>query len=154
MYFAVIGAALEDRNSFCGLIADGHHVHSATLSASIAAKGVDRIMLVTDAMSPVGTEENSFLLGPQKITINDGKCVTADGVLAGSVLDMAQAVRNVAALPNMNLISAVRMASTTPAKFLGLDASIGHITAGYDADFVLLDKDINLQKTWIAGRSL
>jgi N-acetylglucosamine-6-phosphate deacetylase len=150
----VVGAALEDRNSFCGLIADGHHVHPATLSSSIAAKGVDRIMLVTDAMSLVGTDDKNFLLGSKNITIEDGKCVTADGVLAGSMLDMAQAVRTVAALPNLNLISAVRMASTTPATFLGLNTSIGLIEAGYNADFVLLDKDVNVQKTWISGQNL
>jgi N-acetylglucosamine-6-phosphate deacetylase len=147
----VIGAALASGDSFCGVIADGQHVHWATLSATLAAKGPDKIMLVTDAMSPVGTDETSFMLGDQLIDVRDGRCVTTDGVLAGSALDMATAVRNVSKLAGQTLLSAVKMASTTPAAFLGLNNKIGQIRPGFDADLVLLDKDIKAIKTWIAG---
>ncbi|MEH6526991.1 MAG: N-acetylglucosamine-6-phosphate deacetylase [Sneathiella sp.] len=147
----VIGAALASQDSYCGVIADGHHVHRATLSATLAAKGPDRIMLVTDAMAPVGTDDTQFTLGDQLIDVREGKCTTTEGVLAGSALDMATAVRNVAELPGQNLLSAVKMASTTPATYLGLSDRIGQIRSGFDADLVLLDRDLKVTKTWIAG---
>ncbi|USG63149.1 N-acetylglucosamine-6-phosphate deacetylase [Sneathiella marina] len=150
----VIGAALENQDCFCGVIADGHHVHWATLGTTLAAKGADRIMLVTDAMSSVGTDETEFMLGDQRIDVRDGKCVTAEGVLAGSALDMATAVRNVSRLPGQSLLSAVKMASTTPATFLGLNDKIGKIQSGFDADLVLLNKEVEAVRTWIAGEQV
>ena len=150
----VIGAALASGDSFCGVIADGQHVHWATLSATLAAKGPDKIMLVTDAMSPVGTDETGFMLGDQRIDVRGGSCVTSDGVLAGSVLDMATAVRNVSKLSGQSLLTAVKMASTTPATFLGLSDKIGQIRPGFDADLVMLDKNIKAIKIWIAGETV
>jgi N-acetylglucosamine-6-phosphate deacetylase len=148
----VVGAALEDPDSWCGIIVDGHHVHPASARVALAAKPAGRMMLVTDAMSAVGTDATSFQLAGETVTVSDGRCTTADGVLAGSNLDMATAVRNAIELLGLPLQEALRMASLYPAGFLGLDQTRGRLAPGYVADLVLLDDAINVQQTWIAAR--
>ncbi len=147
-----VGAALEDPNSWCGLIVDGYHVHDATLRVAIAAKPRGKMMLVTDAMPPVGGAREDFALYGVPMTCRDGKCTTADGTLAGSALDMAAAVRNTVKL-GVPLEEACRMASAYPADFLGLGGELGRIAPGYRADLVLLDDALTVQGSWIAGRA-
>lgn len=146
-----VGAALEDIDSWCGLIVDGHHVHPASLRVVIAAKPRGKMFLVTDAMPPVGSDDPSFVLKGETITARDGICQTAEGVLAGSALDMASAVRNCVNLLGLPLAEAARMASTYPADFLGLSHTHGRIAAGCRADFAVLDESLHVQETWIAG---
>ena len=150
----VVGAALEDVDSWCGLIVDGHHVHPASLRVAIAAKPRGKMLLVTDAMPPVGADHPVFVLNGETITAKDGICQTAQGVLAGSALDMAGAVRNAVQMLGLPLGEAVRMASTYPADFLGLGDSHGRIAAGYQADLVVLDDEYQVQQSWIAGVAL
>ena len=147
----VVGAALEDAASWCGLIVDGHHVHPSSLRVAIAAKAPQKMMLVTDAMPPVGSDDPNFVLKGETITVRDGVCQTADGTLAGSALDMATAVRNTVEMVGVAYDEAARMASTYPAAFLGLEATHGHIAAGYRADFVVMDDDQTVAETWIGG---
>src|SRR3989337_2249394 len=110
-----VGAALENRPSWCGLIVDGHHVHPATLRVALAAKGAGRLVLVTDAMPPVGSDQSSFWLAGQRVECDGDWCTTADGTLAGSNLNMAAAVRNAVRLMAVDVPTAVRMASEVPA---------------------------------------
>ena len=147
-----VGAALEDAASWCGVIVDGHHVHPASLRIALAAKPQGKVFLVTDAMPPVGSEQSSFQLNGESITCRDGLCTNAQGVLAGSALDMATAVRNAVSMLQIPLVEALHMASVYPAAFLGLDSSHGRIAPGYAADLVLLDNDISVRSTWIGGR--
>lgn len=147
----VVGAALDDPGSWCGLIVDGCHVHPASLRAAIAAKPRGKMLLVTDAMPPVGAADPSYVLNGETITVKDGICRTADGVLAGSALDMASAVRNAVQLLGLPLDEAVRMASSYPADFLGLGASHGRIAVGCRADLVVMDADCRVQHSWIGG---
>jgi N-acetylglucosamine-6-phosphate deacetylase len=146
-----VGAALEDSDSWCGLIVDGHHVHPASLRVAIAAKPRGKMFLVTDAMPPVGADDPSFCLNGETITAREGICQTAEGVLAGSALDMASAVRNCVHLLGLPLAEAARMASTYPAEFLGLSHACGHIAVGRRADFTVLDEDLQVRETWIGG---
>jgi N-acetylglucosamine-6-phosphate deacetylase len=146
-----VGAALEDPHSWCGLIVDGHHVHPTTLRVAIAAKAAGKMFLVTDAMPPVGSDAASFVLNGETITVRDGICRTADGILAGSALDMIGAVRNSVELLGLPLDEAARMASTWPADFLGLARTHGRIAAGYRADFTVIDDDFDVRETWIGG---
>lgn len=148
----VVGAALTDPASWCGLIVDGHHVHPAALQAAIAAKPAGKMLLVTDAMAPVGANDPSFILNGEPITIKDGICQTANGTLAGSALTMIDAVRNTVELLGLPLDEAVRMASTYPADFLGLGRSHGRIQTGYRADFTVIDDHYTVHDTWIGGR--
>ena len=146
-----VGAALDDAASWCGLIVDGHHVHPATLGIAIRAKVAGKMMLVTDAMPPVGADDPTFRLGGELVTCKDGICLTPAGVLAGSCLDMAGAVRNTVRMLGLPLEEAARMASTYPAAFLGLEATHGRIAAGYRADLVVVNDDIGVDETWIGG---
>lgn len=150
----VVGAALEDAGSWCGLIVDGHHVHPASLRVAIAAKAREKMMLVTDAMPPVGSDSPSFVLKGETITVQDGAVRTADGTIAGSALDMATAVRNTVHMVGVPYDEAARMASTYPAAFLGLGATHGHIAAGYRADFVVVDEAQHVVETWIGGKKV
>ncbi len=147
----VVGAALEDRASWCGVIADGHHVHPAALRVALVAKPRGKIFLVTDAMPPVGADGDQFILNGEAITCRDGKCTNADGVLAGSALDMASALRNAIALLDVAADEALRMASAYPAAFLGLEKTHGRIAPGFTADLVALDADFVVRHTWIGG---
>lgn len=147
----VVGAALADRASWCGIIVDGHHVHPAALRIALAAKPRGKVFLVTDAMPPVGSDQAQFTLNGETIACRDGICTNAAGVLAGSALDMATAVRNTIRQLDVPADEALRMASTYPAAFLGLENSRGRIAPGCAADLVALDADFNVRQTWIGG---
>ncbi len=147
----IVGAALEDAQSWCGIIVDGHHVHRAMLRTAIAAKETGRTILVSDAMPSVGTTHDRFTLGGRLVRIKDGSCVTDDGTLAGSNLHMALAVRNAVEQLGLPIEEALRMASLYPAAFLRLDQERGRIAAGYRADMVLLDDRFQAQRVWIDG---
>ena len=150
----VVGAALEDRDAFCGLIVDGHHVDPVMLKLALRCRPVDRFMLVSDAMPSVGSGQDHFYLQGRRITVKDGTCRDIDGVLAGSDLDMSAAVRNAIALLDVDLASASTMASAAPAAFLGMSAERGRIEIGQSADLVLLDARLSVVTTWIAGQRL
>jgi N-acetylglucosamine-6-phosphate deacetylase len=145
-----IAAALEEPGAWFGLIVDGEHVAPAMLR--LALRGGGQPMLITDAMPPVGGTRSEFSLYGQPIAVRDGRCTTADGILAGSVLDMASAVRNCVRLLGMPLAAALRLASTAPAEFLGVDTWLGHLAPGYRADMVALDPaEVRVFATWVAG---
>ncbi|WP_346949044.1 N-acetylglucosamine-6-phosphate deacetylase [Dyella sp.] len=147
----VVGAALDDPHSWCGLIVDLHHVHPASLRVAIAAKARGKSVLVTDAMPPVGADDPTYVLNGQTIVARDGICQSADGVLAGSALDMATGVRHLVDAVGLPLAEASRMASAYPAAWLGLERELGRIVAGQRADFAVLDDGLAVQETWIGG---
>lgn len=147
----IIGAALAEPRLTASLIVDGIHVDPISVRAAFAAKGSDRIALVTDAMPTVGTSLNRFELGGRTITLVDGRLTTEEGTLAGSHLDMASAVRNAVTLAQIPLEDALRAASLTPAQFLGLDNERGSLRPGVRGDFVALDQNLNVIATWIDG---
>jgi N-acetylglucosamine-6-phosphate deacetylase len=144
-----VGVALTADHGFAGIIADGHHVAPLSLLLAWRAIGAARMMLVTDAMSPVGTAIETFdLLGTQ-VHVSDGRCTFADGTLAGATLDMAAAVRNVVSF-GIPMTDALVMASRTPARFLSR-TDLGRIVPGARADLVALDANGFATQTWIAG---
>jgi N-acetylglucosamine-6-phosphate deacetylase len=146
-----VGAALLDPHSWCGIIVDGHHVDPRVLRLALACKRHDRFMLITDAMSSVGAEQDSFMLQGRRISVADGVCIDQHGVLSGSALDMASALRNAVAMLGLPLESAARMASRQPAEFLGLGDQLGRLAPGYRANLVQLDASLAVQATWIDG---
>jgi N-acetylglucosamine-6-phosphate deacetylase len=147
----VVGAALDDPASWCGLIVDGHHVHPASLRIAISAKPPGKCVLVTDAMPPVGSARPEYMLNGQLIVAREGICMSDAGVLAGSALDMAGAVRNTVNLLGLPLAEASRMASAYPAEWLGLEQTHGRIAPGQRADFAVLDDTLHVRETWIGG---
>jgi N-acetylglucosamine-6-phosphate deacetylase len=145
-----VGAALADGTAWCGLIVDGVHVHPASLRAALAARPEARMLLVTDAMSVLGTTAEDFSLYGAKILRRHGRLEREDGTLAGADLDMAAAVRNSVAMLGVSAERALRMASTYPADFMRL-ADRGRIAPGLRADLVLLTKELAVRGTWLGG---
>jgi N-acetylglucosamine-6-phosphate deacetylase len=149
----IVGAALYDTNTWCGIIVDGHHVDPVMLKLALRCKRHDRFMLVTDAMPPVGSPATSFVLQGRTIHVVDGVCRDENGTLAGTGLDMATAVRNTVNLLGLSIDQAARMASEYPAAFLGLEHELGRIAPGYRANLVLLDDELRVRRTWVEGIS-
>ena len=149
----IVGAALYDANTWCGIIVDGHHVDPVLLKLALRCKRHDRFMLVTDAMPPVGSPATSFTLQGRTIHVVDGVCRDDNGTLAGTGLDMATAVRNTVNLLGLSIAEAARMASEYPAAFLGLEHELGRIAPGFRANLVLLDDELRVRRTWIEGIS-
>jgi N-acetylglucosamine-6-phosphate deacetylase len=147
----IVGAALAERRLTAGLIVDGIHVDPASVRAAFAAKGADRIALVTDAMPTIGSSLDRFELCGRTITLADGRLTTAEGTLAGAHLDMASAVRNAVKLAQLPLEDALRAASLTPAWFLGLENERGTLIPGARADLVALTQELSVIATWIGG---
>lgn len=150
----MVGIALLDDSSYCGLIVDHHHVSHASCKLAIKCKGADKIMLVTDAMSHVGSEQTTETFLNMEIVREGDKLTIAGGTLAGSALDMASAVRNTHKNLQIPLAQALQMASLTPAKFLTLDHQLGRIKPGYHADWLSLDTDLQVVQSWIAGEKV
>ncbi|HEY1891401.1 MAG TPA: N-acetylglucosamine-6-phosphate deacetylase [Steroidobacteraceae bacterium] len=149
----VVGAALENLDSWCGIIVDGQHISPVVLRLAMRCKPSTRFMLVTDAMPSVGTGARSFKLEGREITVSGHVCIDEDGRLAGSNIDMASCVRNAVNLLGVSLPEAVRMASLHPAEFLGLSHELGRIERGYRANLVLADDKLKVLETWIDGQT-
>ena len=146
-----VGAFLAEPDAWCSVIADGHHLHPATLRLVLHAKPPGRVLLVTDAMPPVGGAAAQFRFGGRTVRVRNGRCVTEDGVLAGSALDMAGAVRYVVRELGVPLDEALRMASTYPARYLGVGGGVGVIEPGRPLAAVVLDADIRVAAV-VTGR--
>lgn len=149
----LVGAALDSASAWCGIIADGHHVHPASLSAALRAKRAPgRCFLVTDAMSTVGADGDGFLLNGRPAQRRNGRLELADGTLAGSDIDMAASVRFAVRHLGVGLDEALRMASLFPAMALRIDDVRGRLAAGMAADVVRLNPaDLTVLDTWIGG---
>ena len=147
----MVGAAIQDEHSYVGIIADGHHVHPACIDITVKAKPKGKVVLVTDAMPTVGSETPYFKLNDEVIYANEGKLINAEGSLAGSDLNMNQAVTNCINYTNCELTEAIRMASLYPAELLGLSNKLGYLKPGYQANFVVLDSNNVVTNTAING---
>lgn len=150
----LVGTALAERRLTAGLIVDCLHVDPVSVRAAFHAKGGDGIALVTDAMPTVGSDKTEFELTGQKISLRDGRLVTADGTLAGAHLDLATAVRNAVTRCGIPLGDALRAATTTPATFLGLGHGRGVLIPGARADLVALDPDLRIIGRWHEGEEI
>lgn len=147
----VVGAALEQDAVTCGIIVDGHHVSATALKLALRCKPVGTVMLVTDAMPSVGSDSDEFMLQGRRILVRNGACTDAAGTLAGSNLDMASAVHNSVTMLGVSLEEAIAMASSAPARFLGLAGQTGRIATGLRADLLVLDDDCRVVESWIGG---
>lgn len=147
----VLGAALESENAYCGIILDGHHMHYASAKIAHQAKAKGKILIVTDAMSTIGSDQDSFEFFGLTVKRDGDKLTTADGTLAGSALDMITAVKNAVCEMDLPLSEALNMASLYPAQYLGVDDIMGSITVGKQADLIVFNDDYQVTHTWIAG---
>ncbi|MBC7256660.1 MAG: N-acetylglucosamine-6-phosphate deacetylase [Chloroflexi bacterium] len=148
----LVGAALTLEALDAQLIADNIHVHPAVLRLVVQAKGVERVILVTDAMSATGMPDGDYVLGNIAVTVRGGAPRTADGTLAGSTLTMERAVMNIMAAAALPLEVAWGMGSAVPARALGLGHRKGAIAVGMDADLVALDSAGGVLLTVVGGQ--
>jgi N-acetylglucosamine-6-phosphate deacetylase len=147
----MVGAALDSPEAFVGIIADGRHVHPASLRIAFAARPHDRIMLITDAMPPAAGGPDSFLLQGRRVARIDGCLRLEDGAIAGSALTMDEALRFCVRSVGVTLAQALTMASRAPAAFLRRDRDLGRIAPGYLASLVHLDDELRVRETWVEG---
>ncbi len=149
----LVGAALDNGVLHAGIIADGFHVHPAAFGVALRAKnGPGRIFLVTDAMSTIGTDLESFMLNGRLIRRDNGRLTLEDGTLAGADIDMASSVRYLRDEIGLPIEEAFAMASQYPAEAVGVADRKGKLEPGFDADFIELDDDLRVTRTWIGGR--
>lgn len=146
------GAAIDSGTMFAGLIADGIHVHPATIEIALKSKrGPARIFLVTDAMATIGTDMTEFTLNGRTVYRKDGSLRLEDGTLAGADLDMISAVRFMHQVVGIDLSEALRMASLYAAEAVGQSHRLGRLAKGTAADIVALSDDLAMKGTWIGG---
>lgn len=145
------GALLNDRRPSIELIADGVHVHPAMLQLALAARGPEHVILVTDAMPAAGQADGRYTFLEREVVVADGAARLPGGNLAGSVLTLDRAVRNVIGLPGIGWFEAIRMATLTPARVAGVPRK-GRLSPGADADLVALDEHATPRQTWIGGQ--
>jgi N-acetylglucosamine-6-phosphate deacetylase len=148
----VVGAALEDDSLWAGIIADGHHVHPASIRLAQQTKPPGKLVLISDAMATVGGSVGQFSLYGEVIQEREGKLHNAAGALAGSAIGMIDAVRYTSMEVGIALDECLRMASLYPATILGLDDRLGRIDNGYRADLVHFDDNFAVHNTWLAGQ--
>jgi N-acetylglucosamine-6-phosphate deacetylase len=146
----IIAEVLTDNRMTADIIVDGIHVSPAVVQLFLQAKGIDRAVLITDSISATGMPDGRYQLGPIQVDVKDGKC-TADGKLAGSVLTMDCAIRNVIKFAGWSLQHAVRTATLNPARAVGLPQ--GALVPGAEASFVVLSPQGEVQKTVVRGRA-
>ena len=147
----MVGAALLDSRVSCELIADTFHVHKALFQLVASLKG-EQMVLITDCTRAGGLADGEYTLGGQPIFVKGIECRLKDGTIAGSVLKLNEAVRNVLANTDLTVSQAVNMASLNPARRIGLSASKGSIEVGKDADFAIVDDAFDVQATILGGR--
>jgi N-acetylglucosamine-6-phosphate deacetylase len=147
----IIGEVLTDDRLSADIIVDGIHVAPAIVKLFLQAKGRERAVLITDSISATGMPDGRYQLGPIEVDVKDGKC-TSNGSLAGSVLTMDRAVRNVTQFSNWSLRDAVRAATLNPAQSVGLSGQHGVLAQGVDADFTVLSPAGEVLKTIVHGQ--
>ncbi|MEZ2328614.1 N-acetylglucosamine-6-phosphate deacetylase [Mesorhizobium sp. RCC_202] len=149
------GTAIDVGSLSAGIIADGIHVHPATMILALRAKqGPGKIVLVTDAMATIGTDMTSFTLNGRTVYRKDGSLRLADGTLAGADLDMISAVRFVHRVVGLELAEALRMASLYPAQAIGQAHRLGRFANGTAADIVGLTDELDVSGVWIGGEKV
>ncbi|HTW56875.1 MAG TPA: N-acetylglucosamine-6-phosphate deacetylase [Terriglobales bacterium] len=147
----IIAEVLTDDSLSADIIVDGIHVAPSVVELFLRAKGIERAVLITDAMSATGMPDGRYQLGPIEVEVKDGKC-TSNGSLAGSVLTMDRAVRNVTKFSRWSLQDAVRAATFNATRAVGLADKFGSLTPGAPADFTVLTQTGEVLKTIVGGR--
>ncbi|MGH9703678.1 MAG: N-acetylglucosamine-6-phosphate deacetylase [Candidatus Acidiferrales bacterium] len=149
----VLGAVLTDPRVTTEVIADGIHVDDAAIRLLLAAKGIERVVLVSDGISATGMPDGTYRLGTFDVAVSGGVCRNLEGRLAGSTLTLDRAIRHVVSL-GVPLFEAVRMATEIPAMRLGLAGRKGVIAPGADADLVMLTPDLQIARVMVRGAML
>lgn len=148
----VVGAALASPKLIVEMIADGIHLHPVVMKILIKAKESEKVVLITDAMRAAGVTEGTYDLGGQEVIVTQEQAKLKDGTLAGSILTMDKAVKNLVTKVGISLPKAIQMASFNPAKCIGIDDRKGSLEINKDADIVILNKNLETELTMVAGK--
>lgn len=147
-----VGGCLLSEGVVCELIADGHHVDVDVMKLIVKTKGIDKIVLITDAMAAAGQPDGAYRLGGLDVTVENGVALLTEGHnLAGSTLTMDVAVKNMVNQVGVDIVDAIQMAATTPARELRIDGTKGAIEPGKDADLVILNENFSTLRTFVRG---
>lgn len=146
---AMVATMTDDRVT-SGIIPDGVHSHPATVRLALMAKGYDRVLIVSDMMSAAGLGPGTYGLGGQRVTVDETSARLADGTLAGSILTMDQAIRNLVAWTDATIGQALHMCTAVPARLMGWTQK-GRLQAGGDADITLFNEDLRVTHTIVGG---
>jgi N-acetylglucosamine-6-phosphate deacetylase len=146
------GALLTDTRATVEVIADGIHLHPAILRLALAARGPRDVVLITDAVVAAGLPDGEYAFINRTVRVANGSVRLADGTLAGSVLTLDRAVRNMVTLAGSSWSGAIRMATLTPATITNMSNHKGKVATGMDADLVVLDEQGSVQQTWVRGQ--
>lgn len=138
----------------CEIIADTIHIHPALYSALLKLKGLDHMVLVTDCMSAGGKEDGEYELGGQKVFVKDKQARLKDNTLAGSVLNLNDAVLNVSKYTDCSIPRLIRLVTLNPAKVLGIEDRKGSLETGKDADIAVFDEEMKIHMTIGKGKVL
>jgi N-acetylglucosamine-6-phosphate deacetylase len=147
----ILGAVLSENTLYAELICDGIHVHPGAVRLFYAAKGPDRAILITDAMSATGMPDGTYKLGDLDVRVVEGRCLIGENTLAGSTLTLDAAVRNFAVYTGATLETAVYLANRNPARMAGLADETGVLEEGAPADVLVLSPEGTVLETWLAG---
>jgi N-acetylglucosamine-6-phosphate deacetylase len=150
----LIGALLADSRVTLGLIPDGIHVHPAVVNLAWQALGSARLNLVTDATASLGMPAGRYRFGPQEVFVDEASARLADGTLAGSILSLDAALRNLMSFAGCSLEEALPTITSTPAELLGLSDQKGRLEPGLSADLVLLTRDLKVAMTIVDGKAV
>ena len=145
-----VGGVMMDDRIYAQVIADGVHVHPQMIRILLRIKGIERVILISDAIRAAGLRDGDYDLGGENVHVNNGIARNSDGNLAGSTLTLDQAVRFVVTNCGVPLQRAIQMATLTPAKAMGLRK--GRLKETYDADITVMDSDLKVRMTIISGR--
>lgn len=149
----LIGAVFDSPDVYCGIIADGLHVHYANLRNAKRIKG-DKLILVTDATAPAGAEIDQFIFAGKTIYYRDGLCVDENGTLSGSSLTMIEAVRNSVEHLGIPLDESLRMATLYPARAIGVEKQLGSLQRGKVANLTVFTRNFDIIKTIVNGNEV
>ena len=148
----VVGAVLTDDRVYAQIITDGIHLHPAIVDLVFKAKGIDRTVLITDAIRAAGAQDGLHQLGDQMVTVKDGIARTSTGSLAGSTLSMNQALQNTTRFTGRKFEEIIRSATSVAAESIGMENQIGSIKPGLKADVVILDENFVPQTCIVSGK--
>ncbi|CAH0251556.1 N-acetylglucosamine-6-phosphate deacetylase [bacteria symbiont BFo1 of Frankliniella occidentalis] len=149
----LIGALFDSPDVWCGVIADGLHVHYANIRNAKRIKG-DKLILVTDATAPAGASIDRFIFAGKTIYYRNGLCVDENGTLSGSALTMIEAVENSVEHVGISLDETLRMATLYPARAMGVDNQLGSIEAGKVANLTVFTRDYKIIRTIVNGNEV
>ncbi len=147
-----VGCCLMDDKAYAELICDNIHLDKNVYNFVIKNKGIEKILLISDCISAGGLTDGKYSLGGLSVNLKDGACTLENGVLAGSVLKLNVALKNIVQNSNETFINCIKMVTVNQAKYLGLDKEIGKLSKGFSSDIVIMDKNYDVQMTFVEGR--